>query len=311
MSYKNNSNVLFSDEYTYEYVAKWLGRVCDIDCYMKIILNKLGFKGNITIHKDFKNEYLNLNEDFKVYLIKSEDSKYPVIGINKNGLDYWYQVVINGYRNIDLNMYKFSQLMGDKIYTYEIGFDFVSYIISDDTYSLELMINDTNYEFVEDGIYKRYQLNNNDRLVKYLISINYDDSIFEIYRKICDISKIDKYGNIDLRINKLISDSDSIMEEKIVGMIHLEDGELVSLISSDKDKFVWYDKCGSDTSYIYDSELMQINLFVSKRDNYIDTREKLMMKNDNFMVMDYESEIDSGREQIGKVKKLVRNFFNS
>lgn len=320
---KDVPSVILTGNHVDYAIASWL-HIDEEECreYMELILSNLGFDSSckIDVYKCYKNQY---GEQYLGFLVNDDsmcrmcisnlmEDGYPIIRMdrNSNGCEFSYQVVVDGLEGISLNMCKRSELVDNKIYTYELSKEWIEYTITDFEYTLEFRVAKPIRFISNFGGYKRYDVNNQDKLFNYFISLDFKQSIFDIYKKICEISignDVSKYSFIDLRLKKCVYD-DEVLEDKVTDLIYLEDGELISLIVTNDNKQVWYDKNDISIDYVYDTDLMQVRFSMCDIDGASEVRTKLRCKNDCLVDRDNCKNIESAKREVVKVKKLVQNI---
>ena len=302
-------------------IMNWLSiEIYEINRYMRMILNRLGYNEDdfISIDRcyldDDLNKYLELNVNGivvnRICIFNDIEDNYPCIKLDRdeNNKEFYYQVVIDEMNNINLNMYRYSDINNGRIYNYELSREWVEYSISDSEYTLEFRLSKPVSRISEIGSYKKYEVNNQREFVNYLVGLDFSKSILDIYDDICRISigsDISKYNLVDLRLSRYVCDNEGIIENKLTDMLYFEDGRLVSLIISKDNKQIWYD-CNMDSaSYVYDSDMIQLNVSEYNKNNFSNVSERINYKNDEYLNSNC---IDDARCEIGNVKKLVLSF---
>lgn len=310
------------DGYNVEYeIINWLGiQEYEINRCMRVLLSRLGYNEDdfISIDRcyccDDGYMYLELNVNGgvvnRIGIFNNREDNYPCIKLDKdeNGREFYYQVVIDGINNVYLNMYRYSDINNDRIYNYELSREWVEYRIEDGEYSLEFRLSKPVSKKSEFGGYRKYEINNQGEFVNYLVSLDFSKSILDIYKDICEISigsDMSKYSLIDLRLNRYVCDNDGIIENRLTDMLYFEDGRLVSLIISKDNKQISYDGCFDSASYVYDSDMIQMNVSEFSNNRVNNVSERLRYKNDEYLDSDMNCYVDDARSEISNVKKLV------
>lgn len=158
------------------------------------------------------------------------------------------------------------------------------------------------------GNYSKYELDNEDEVVKYLIGLKKQISLVDVYKDICRISLGDicNYPRVLLKVSK----RDMFGNRRITDLIHLENGRLerFGMTGLDTDRMVLIDKDGNwfyemnrDDTFVKISsggtDKINYNICVSNNDSLNDV--KLLV----------ESNIDNANEDVNSIKKMVKKIF--
>ena len=314
-------NVKIDNNHVYYEIKDWLDvNEYEVNRFMRIIFDRLGYTEDdfIIINSCYLDDDLNKYLEFEVNGLDTKririfndiENNYPCIKLERDGnkREFYYQVIISGMNNIDLNMYKYGDIINDRIYNYELSKEWVEYRLEDGEYSLEFRVSKPSSRISEFGGYRKYEIDNQKEFIKYLVNLDFSKSMLDVYKDICEISignDMSKYNLIDLRLSRYVCDNNGVIENRLTDMFHFEDGKLVSLIISKDNKQIWYDGNTDCASYIYDSDLMQLNIteYTKNMSNCIN--ERLNCKSDEIINVNI---IDDARNEINSVKKLVLNI---
>ena len=180
---------------------------------------------------------------------------------------------------------------------------YLYYKVVSDMYVVELCF--SKYELY-------YGILNRAKVFEYLSNLEFPVSIFDVYKKICEIAKItniDKFSLFDLRILKWKEDEELNGDYEMTDLITLSDGELVSLMVSRNGKQI-YSNNESIWTCDMDNSLVEFNTI--KKDNSISFNTNVKLKEDNKFYTEEmaQEEMICAKIEVTKVKKLAMDTFS-
>lgn len=339
--------VIFEDDDIDSILAYFLG-VCEeyVNSYFGIILSKLGFNNEdiVNVYKVYNySEYTDL-----LFRVNSLDDEYRirvstfdnvlVINFIIDGKSCEYFCNVDRYGRFEVELIERypevnEVLNTDKITTdlelceYEIINDEDIKELREDKGVVEEAYDESssskgylNYRVVsgdyvvEISFYKHelyYGILNRSEVFKYLSTLKEPISIFDIYKKICEIARIENirwFSYFDLRILKWKEDSLNDGDYEITDLITLSDGEVVCVMVTRDGKQVYSNNEDVWTCDMNNSEIS----FVTVRDNNsISFNTKVKFKEESIFNTEYLAleEMMNAKIEVAKVKKLAKETF--
>ena len=292
--------------------------VYDIDICMGLLFDKLGFKEDDEIEvldiDNNGNVYFKVNNeiDYIINIRRNSEDKYPLVSFrNKDGIEYGYQCIfreVKGYISLSVNKFKYGYKINNSIVNYEVGSDFVEYIVQILDKILEFRLSKPGKYVNKNGYYVNYEIPYHNGIVNYLSKLDNLDSIIDIYKDLCILkigNDIYKYDDIDLRI---IS-RDEYSNYDVNELIQLENGYVSMLIIKRNRYYVSY----SNGRWLCDNNRLQV-MYEQSNTNGIksfNTRVNLLCEDSEYNDKMICRDIINADSEVNDIKKLVRGMFNN
>jgi len=329
--------VIFLNDDVNKMVSYWLEISEDYtNTYLGIIMAKLGFSCEDTICVYGYNKNCDLFfkvNDLEEYCINmSSKDNIPVVVFKKDETADKYLCVFDKYNRFDVKLELIDKIENkednkvisefegennteDKIInvqkkehreTYEelsSSKGYLYYRVVSDMYVVELCF--SKYELY-------YGILNRDKVFRYLSNLEFPISIFDVYKRICEIAQItniDNFSLFDLRILRWIEDEELGGDYEMTDLISLSDGELVSLMVSRNGKQIY-----SNNENVWTCDmgysLVEFNTIKNAKSISFITSVKLKKENDWYPEELAQEDVMTAKIEITKVKKLAKDTFS-
>lgn len=229
---KSIPDVIFASNEIALEVSDWFDLKMTAEEFFGLILLRLGFKADdhVLFGNYDKNEhsFQCLVNDKDVYDVKFKNidfgKSYTEVIINKGDIEYGYGCVPREHTElgmiISLAWYR-KKLINGMEYMRVLSSDSAKFLFRLGDYSLEFEVDKpTSVKlslFDDNGRYSKYRVNNEDKLVEYLSSLTFPNSIVDIYKKICEISLSDvgQYPKFFLKVSKKLESGEMVITDLI------------------------------------------------------------------------------------------------
>ena len=262
------------------------------DCSFDCVVNDYSLY-NIRIDKELNEIVVNaLNNEFS-YLC--EEQPFSEIGMRISLCRYGFDV---------LNKMRITRYLSRKDMKFKLeSSDYVLELELDKPKDLELPL-------FENGVYLKYKLENEYELVSYMVGLNFNEDICEIYNKLCElyIGNVNKYPKFMLRKSKKENG-----KLKVTDMILLKDGELEQFCITSYDKTFFIDK---DNNWSYEIPMNGIlhRSFLITCCNGVKTCVFSNYEDDNMMDYingDIEKDIEISMREVSYSRKKILEIFGN
>lgn len=332
--------VIFGNENVNKMISYWLGVNEDYtNTYLGIILSKLGFICNDTIYVYGYNKncdlFFKVNDLEECCINMSSKDNIPVVSFKKDNEFDEYLCIFNKYDRFDVKLElidkkennienrealekeeDISEVEDVQVIEEdeeEIHLDpfeemsssrgYLNYRVVNDLYVIEL--NFSKYELY-------YGILNRKEVFEYLSTLSFPVSIFDVYKKICEIAQITdiyKFSLFDLRILRWIENEELGGDYEIIDLITLSDGKLVALMTTRNGKQVYSNQEGI---WSCDMGSSLVEFTTVKNSNSISFNTKVKFKEDNVMYTEEmaNEEVMDAKIEVAKVRKLAKDTFS-
>lgn len=303
-------------------ITDWLGNENTASENLGLLMYKLG----IVVDRDDIVQIYNFNNrDCSFRCVVNDMNVYDIRIKNLNVLGFNTEIEISNFNvkkvyecipmnEIDLGMRviqkEHSVYQNGVCYTRGLSRDKALFTVRKKNYVLEFGVSKPNDVVVplfgDDGRYAKYEVDNELELVKYLNELNFNESIVDIYKKICEISLSDvsKYPRIFVKMY-----IDNFKSQKITGLIHLMNGQLekFGMAIDSADRIVFIDRDGNWIYEVYNDE-SYVKMYSDV--NGCKTNCNLSVSNISMINTLISSNMENARKDVSNVKVRVRNLFD-
>lgn len=316
-------------------VAYFLGVEVDYaNCYFGIILSKLGFccEDIINVYKVYNySEYTDIlfrvnemDDEYRIRMYTYDNVLVINFIMDDKSCEYFCNVDRYGRFEVELderypdkeeqeieidNLDKEenkNEIEDTKIEVYEELYSskgYLNYKVVNGDYIIELC-------FYKYELY--YGILNRSEVFEYLSTLSFPVSIFDVYKKICEIARIEDirwFSYFDLRILKRVDNENIENDYEITDLITLSDGELVSVMTTRNGMQVYSNE---DSVWNCDMDNSSVEFVTVKENNSYSFNTRVKFKNESIFNTEYFALEDmmSAKVEVAKVKKLVKDNFN-
>lgn len=333
----DNPIVIFDNDNVEKMISYWLEIDGDYtNTYLEIILGKLGFgfDDKVYVYGYTKNcDLLFRVNDYEEYRINmSSKDNIPVVSFIKDEVSDEYLCIVDKYGRFEVELkllgYKDNEFMVEekeeikedvsKVNDVQVIEDeeekhldpfeemsssrgYLNYRVVNGLYVIEL--NFSKYELY-------YGILNRQKVFEYLSTLSFPVSIFDVYKKICEIAQItdiNKFSLFDLRILKWTLNEELGGDYEITDLITLSDGELIELMVTRNGKQIYSNQEGN---WSCDMDKSLVEFTTIKNYNSISFNTKVKFKNEDIIDEEVANEdVMNAKIEVAKVKKLAKDTF--
>lgn len=216
--------------------------------YMGLVLLRLGFKTEDKLflcnyNKDDCSFDCVVNEDDLYKIRIDKELKEIVVKTLNNEFGYLCEEQSFSEIGMRISLCRYNISYLDKInFTRYLSRKDMKFRVESSDYVLELELEktkDLELPLFENGVYAKYKLENEYELISYILGLNFNEDICDIYKKMCElyIGDVNKYPKFMLRKSKKVNGN-----FKVTDMILLKNGELEQFCITSYDRTFFIDK---------------------------------------------------------------------
>lgn len=307
-------------------LGNWLGNSNKPWEFMGILMYKLGILHDEDVvveifnySKEDNSFYCMLN-DGRIYTMRFKNLNIkgfnPEIELGICNEKYIYECIPMKNIELDMRIFKkaYSIYQNGICFTRYLSMENVVFNIDNGKYILEFGVSKpsdiTLPLFDGMGNYSKYELENEDMLVKYLTSLKFPISIVDVYKDICKISlgDVSEYPRVLLKVSK----KSFTTGNRVIDLIHLEKGNLENfgMTINGTNRVVLIDKDGN-WSYEMNNDDSLVKISLVENTNKINYN---ICISNNISLDDVKSLVESNMidasKDVNDTKVLVRKIFD-